>query len=152
MLASAGPFHRFPRSSRNLFPPSYPQRLDRMTSYLSGAPGSRQVQVTWINSAGQGTSLVAPIDNAEAPIWGDKVFGLSDLIFELAGVGPMRVRKNKSDPDAPLIPLSFRDLMWYCYLDQDELDSTFFHLEPEDPRRPKAGTLCDLFLVTIRNG
>ena len=100
--------------------------------------GSRQVQVTWINSAGEGTSVVAPIDNAEAPIWGDKVFGLSDLIFELAGVGPMRVRKNKSDPDAPLIPLSFRDLMWYCYLDQDELDSTFFHLEPEDPRAPKS--------------
>lgn len=50
----------------------------------------------------------------------------------------MRVRRNKSDPDAPLIPLSFRDLMWYCYLDQDELDSTFFHLETEDPRSPKS--------------
>ena len=28
--------------------------------------------------------------------------------------------------------------MWYCYLDQDELDSTFFHLESEDPRSPKS--------------
>ena len=83
---------------------------------------------------------MAPIDNSDTPIWGTNVFGLSDLIFELAGIGPMRVRKNKSDPDAPLIPLSFRDLMWYCYLDQDELDSTFFHLEAEDPARPRAAT------------
>ena len=50
----------------------------------------------------------------------------------------MKVRRNKTDPDAPLIPLSFRDVMWYCYLDQDELDSTFFHLEYEDPRMPKS--------------
>ena len=81
---------------------------------------------------------MAPVDNAPSPIWGDKVYGLSDLIFELSGVGPMRVRRNKTDPDAPLIPLSFRDVMWYCYLDQDELDSTFFHLEAEDPRSPKS--------------
>jgi hypothetical protein len=100
--------------------------------------GSRQVQVSWTSESGEGASLMAPIDNAPSPIWGDKVYGLSDLIFELAGVGPMRVRRNKTDPDAPLIPLSFRDIMWYCYLDQDELDSTFFHLETEDPRSPKS--------------
>src|SRR4249919_3769037 len=63
--------------------------------------GSRQVQVSWTNEAGENASLMAPIDNAPAPIWGDKVYGLSDLIFELAGVGPMRVRRNKTDPDAP---------------------------------------------------
>ena len=100
--------------------------------------GSRQVQVTWLDGNGESASLMAPIDNAASPIWGDKVYGLSDLIFELAGIGPMRVRRNKTDPDAPLIPLSFRDIMWYCYLDQDELDSTFFHLETEDPRSPKS--------------
>jgi hypothetical protein len=100
--------------------------------------GSRQVQVTWVNENGESASLMAPIDNAPSPIWEDKVYGLSDLIFELAGVGPMRVRRNKTDPDAPLVPLSFRDIMWYCYLDQDELDSTFFHLEAEDPRSPKS--------------
>ncbi len=87
---------------------------------------SNQVQVTWINEAGAGASVLAPIENSERPIWNENIFGLSDLIFELAGVGPMKVRRNKTDPDAPLIPLSFRDMMWYCYLDQDELDSTFF--------------------------
>ena len=99
---------------------------------------SNQVQVTWIDGDNNGASILAPIDTSEAPIWKENVFGLSDLIFELAGVGPMKVRRNKSDPDAPLIPLSFRDVMWYCYLDQDELDSTFFHLELDDVRMPKS--------------
>lgn len=99
---------------------------------------SNQVQVSWLDSDENGASVLAPIDNAENPIWKDNIYGLSDLIFELAGVGPMKVRRNKTDPDAPLIPLSFRDVMWYCYLDQDELDSTFFHLESEDPRMPKS--------------
>jgi hypothetical protein len=100
--------------------------------------GSNQVQVTWLNEEGQGATVLAPIENADYPIWEKDIFGLSDLIFYLAGIGPMRVRRNKTDPDAPLIPLSFRDVMWYCYLDQDELDSTFFHLERDDPRNPKS--------------
>lgn len=100
--------------------------------------GSNLVQVTWKNTSGEGAAVLAPIDNSEAPIWGEKIFGLSDLIFDLAGIGPMMVRRNKTDPDAPLVPLSFRDVMWYCYLDQDRLDSTFFHLENEDPRMPKS--------------
>ncbi len=100
--------------------------------------GSNLVQVTWKNPSGVGAFVLAPIDNAESPIWGENIFGLSDLIFELAGVGPMKVRRNKTDPDSPLIPLSFRDVMWFCYLDQDRLDSTFYHLENEDPRMPKS--------------
>ncbi len=100
--------------------------------------GSNQVQVTWRDQDGAGASVLAPIDNSERPIWKDTIYGLSDLIFELAGVGPMKVRRNKSNPDAPLIPLSFRDVMWYCYLEQGDLDSTFFHLEIEDPRCSKS--------------
>lgn len=99
---------------------------------------SNQVQVSWLDRNENGASVLAPIDNGENPIWKDNVFGLSDLIFELAGVGPMKVRRNKTDPDAPLIPLSFRDVMWYCYLDQDKLDSTFFHLEFDNPRMSKS--------------
>jgi hypothetical protein len=99
---------------------------------------SNQVPVSWAAEDGTGASVVAPTDNATSPIWGDSVYGLSDLIFFLAGVGPMRVRRNKTDPDAPLIALSFRDVMWYCYLEQDDLDSTFYHVESDDPRLPKS--------------
>lgn len=55
---------------------------------------SNQVQVSWLDRNENGASILAPIDNAENPIWKDNIFGLSDLIFELAGVGPMKVRRN----------------------------------------------------------
>jgi hypothetical protein len=54
---------------------------------------------------------------------------LSDLIFWLSAITPPRVRKSKLQQDSELGRLSIRDLLWYCYLDQDEIDSSFFHLD-----------------------
>lgn len=54
---------------------------------------------------------------------------LSDLIFLLSGVHPPRVRRSKIRQDSETGRLSIRDLLWYCYLDQDEIDSSFFHLD-----------------------
>lgn len=54
---------------------------------------------------------------------------LSDLIFWLSGISPPRVRKSKTKQDAETARLSIRDLFWYCYLDQDEIDSSFFNLD-----------------------
>lgn len=85
------------------------------------------VHVLWTDEGGE-HHLLVPIDPGRSPIYGDIVFNLSDLIFDFCGVKPLRVRKNKTDNDAPLIRLSFRDLMWYCYLDQNELDNAFFKL------------------------
>lgn len=56
---------------------------------------------------------------------------LSDLIFWLSGIVPPRVRKSKSRQDSDTARLSIRDLLWYCYLDQDSMDSSFFHLEED---------------------
>lgn len=56
---------------------------------------------------------------------------LSDLIFWLSGVQPPRVRKSKLKDDSKTVRLSVRDLLWYCYLDQDNIDSAFFHLEED---------------------
>lgn len=54
---------------------------------------------------------------------------LSDLIFSLSGIFPPRVRKSKIRQDSDTARLSIRDLLWYCYLDQDSMDFSFFHLE-----------------------
>lgn len=94
-----------------------------------GAQETSSVRVTWSDGQQQMGSVNAPLDAAEAPIFGDDVFNLSDLIFKLAGTQPIKVRRSKFDPDSPLVRLSFRDLMWYCYLRQDHLDSSFFSLE-----------------------
>lgn len=88
------------------------------------------VEVTWQNNQNQSGSVRAPIKKASSqPIWANDVFNLSDLIFHLAGLTPIKVRRSKQDEKSPLIRLSFRDLLWYCYLAQDHLDSSFYRLE-----------------------
>jgi tetratricopeptide (TPR) repeat protein len=59
---------------------------------------------------------------------GTKVEVLSDLIFMLAGKTPPMVRRSKLNEDSELSRLTIRDLLWFCYLDQDTIDSDFFHL------------------------
>lgn len=88
---------------------------------------SNQVHVIWSDQEGE-HHLTAPVRPGDRPIYGDSVYNLSDLIFVFCGIRPIKVRRSKSDGDSPLIRLSFRDLMWYCYLDQNHLDSSFFHL------------------------
>lgn len=73
-------------------------------------------------------SLVVPIEAGEEVIPDSGVENLSDFIFFLAGMTPPRVRKSKAREDSDLQRLSIRNLLWYCYLDQDEIDSDFFHL------------------------
>ncbi|MBW4444287.1 MAG: AAA family ATPase [Plectolyngbya sp. WJT66-NPBG17] len=56
---------------------------------------------------------------------------LSDLIFYVAGHKPPRVRKSKTRNDSELTRLSIRNLLWYCYVDQDNIDSSFFNLDKD---------------------
>ena len=60
---------------------------------------------------------------------GTEVENLSDLVFFLSGLNAPRVRRSKKRIDSEVARLSIRDLLWYCYLDQDEIDSSFFHLQ-----------------------
>lgn len=92
-----------------------------------------RVTITWRNSDGEGAQVSAPTQGREDAIWedhdGQKLYTVSDTVFYLLGVKPPMVRKNKIDPDAELVRLSFRDMMWYCYLKQEEMESTFFRLD-----------------------
>lgn len=88
------------------------------------------VRVTWESENKNDTgSLLAPLSKGPTPILAENVFNLSDLIFHFSGVDPIKVRRSKTDPDSPLVRLSFRDVMWYCYLEQERLDSSFFRME-----------------------
>lgn len=57
---------------------------------------------------------------------------LSDLVFYLAGIRPPRVRRSKLRENSELSRLSMRDLLWFCYLDQETIDSNFFQLDGGD--------------------
>lgn len=90
---------------------------------------SDQIQVNWENDKKDKFSVIAPKKPTSEPIWGDNIYNLSDLIFYLLKTTPIKVKRSKQDVESPLVRLSFRDIMWYCYLDQDHLDSSFFRLE-----------------------
>ena len=94
------------------------------------ATDTQAVRVSWGSSDSEFESVNAPIRAGDiALIDGGDVYNLSDLLFFLCGVTPIKVRRKFRDPESPLIRLSFRDVWWYCYLDQTELDSSFFRLE-----------------------
>ena len=94
------------------------------------ATDTQTVRVSWGNSDSAVESVNAPIPAGDVQLIDDvDVYNLSDLLFFLGGVTPIKVRKRFRDPDSPLVRLSFRDVWWYCYLDQTELDSSFFRLE-----------------------
>lgn len=63
---------------------------------------------------------------------GTGIENLSDLLFWMSALVPPRVRKSKTKADSETKRLSMRNLLWYCYLDQDEIDSSFFHLDSRD--------------------
>ncbi len=87
------------------------------------------VRVTWEKGNQDRGSALAPLQQSESPILSGDVFTLSDLLFYFAGITPIKVRKSKMDPESELVRLSFRDVMWYCYLRQEDLDSSFFEME-----------------------
>lgn len=98
-----------------------------------GAEDTKSVRVTWSRGEDDIGSVNAPLSAGEAPLLDAEIYNLSDLLFHLCGVEPIKVLKRSRDPDSPLIRLSFRDIWSYCYLDQTHLDSSFFRLE--DPFR-----------------
>ena len=94
------------------------------------ATDTQAVRVSWSNGDSDFESVNAPIQAGDVRLIDDgDVYNLSDLLFFLCGVTPIKVRKRFRDPESRLIRLSFRDVWWYCYLDQAELDSSFFRLE-----------------------
>jgi rubrerythrin len=91
------------------------------------------VRVSWSHHDKDIGSVNAPLAATDVPVLGEEVYNLSDLLFFLCGITPIKVRKRTRDPDSPMVRLSFRDIWSYCYLDQTHLDSSFFRLE--DPFR-----------------
>lgn len=98
-------------------------------TFERGAADTQEVRVTWSRGEQDIGSVSAPLVAGEVRLLEANVYNLSDLIFYLCGAEPIKVLKRARDPDSPMIRLSFRDIWWYCYLDQTHLDSSFFRLE-----------------------
>ncbi len=90
--------------------------------------GEGSVRVSWIEDDGEPISLQIRAKGDGPVVYGEDVVNLSDLIFRILGYPIIRVRKRTGDDDSPMVRLSFRDLLKFCYLEQEELDSSFFRL------------------------
>jgi len=99
------------------------------------ATESSNVRVTWINENSKGTTVSAPVSPSQKLVWGTNVYSLSDLIFELLGINTLKISSNKNLDEAKIVRLSLRNFLWYCYLEQHHLDSSFYRLE--DPIRSR---------------
>jgi rubrerythrin len=90
--------------------------------------GGSTIDVSW--QSGDNTERIAfPTAAGGAPILDDDVYNLSDFLMKKIGYGVIKVPARKLDPESNLHRLSFRDFFKLCYLDQPELDSSFFVLE-----------------------
>ena len=95
---------------------------------IERAKGEGFARVSWIEDDDEPISLQVRAKGDGPVVYGDDVVNLSDLIFRLLGYPIIRVRKRTGDDDSPMVRLSFRDLLKFCYLEQEELDSSFFRL------------------------
>jgi rubrerythrin len=92
------------------------------------AQGSQQVRLTWeprggVRDGREAGQALVPTGPAEAEE--GELANFSDYMFFLFGRSPIRVRRSKDDPDSPLVRLGFRAFLPFCYLRQEDLDSSF---------------------------
>ncbi len=91
--------------------------------------GENQLQITWSQEGLSPTSvLVAARGDGAAVVQAD-IRNLSDLLLYLLGIPVIKVRKRTDDPESSLIRMSMRDILTFCYLPQEGLDSEFFLLQ-----------------------
>ena len=97
--------------------------------HLKRDSASNQIRANW-KEGDDVIEVMIPARKAEGEVIpGSGIEVVSDLIYVLAGHTPPKVRKSKQKEESDLGRLSLRDLLWYCYLDQDSMDSSFFHLD-----------------------
>jgi hypothetical protein len=106
-------------------------QLEGVSIVVERPRDSGQVIASW----NDGSAILQVILPAREPqgivIPGTPVENLSDLLFWLSGFTPPRVRQSKIKDETALGRVSVRDLLWFCYLDQASMDSSFFHLDAD---------------------
>lgn len=124
-----GDFEKTPALQSQLISASLLSQIEDNEVLFEREKGSNNIQVSWKKGEKIVGSVLAPLDSAQSPIWENSVYNISDLIFYLMNFSTIKVRRSKINENSPLVRLSFRDIMWYCYLEQDFLDSSFYNLE-----------------------
>ena len=70
-------------------------------TFERGAEDTQAVRVTWTRGEDDFGSVNAPLTAGDATLLEAEVYNLSDLLFHLCGVEPIKVLKRSRDPDSP---------------------------------------------------
>ncbi len=106
-------------------------KINDTTLSLERSINSNQLIASW-KREDEDYKIVIPARQADGVVIPEtEVEVVSDLIYHIAGYVPPKVRKSKIKEETELNRLSFRNLLWYCYLDQDNIDNNFFHLDKD---------------------
>ena len=124
-----GDFQLSPALQSEFFSATLTLELEQSMLTIERQRDSKNVLASWTRNDGPYSVLLPARVAAGEVVPETGIETLSDLIFYLSGVNPPRVRKSKIKEDSKAVRLTIRDLLWYCYLDQDHIDSSFFHLE-----------------------
>lgn len=89
---------------------------------------NNEVRITW-RKDNEIESLLVKTTKQDIPIYSNNIYSYSDLLFYLMGSEPIKFKRSRREKDSPLITMTFRNLMWYCYLEQDEIDTSFYSLD-----------------------
>lgn len=104
--------------------------LANATLTIERARQSDNVRVDWTTMEGAYFEGVIPARDPRGEfIKGTGVETLSDLVFYLSGVPISKVQVGKTTGNTDTGRISLRDLLWYCYLEQDTIDNSFFNLD-----------------------
>lgn len=91
---------------------------------------SDNVRVEWTTTDNKYYKSVISAREAKGEIIkGTGVETLSDLIFYLSGTRITKVQVGKTTGNTDTGRISLRDMLWYCYLEQDTIDNSFFNLD-----------------------
>ena len=131
-----GELEKTPAIIKELVSVSLELAIEDYNVLLEREANSNQVRVSWVDKEQQAATVLAPIQPGTKEIWGNNIFSLSDLLFHLLHFKTLKVPTNQNLEEAKLKRVTMRNFMWYCYLDQHHLDSSFYRLE--DPSRNKS--------------
>ncbi|MEP3072420.1 AAA family ATPase [Maricaulis sp.] len=86
------------------------------------------IRATWEEEEGVRQASI-PVKAGTEEVLEGGIYGFSDFLLTRMGLGVLKVRKSRLDPDSKYERLSFRDFFTFNYLDQFDLDSSLFELE-----------------------
>jgi len=131
-----GGFERTPSLTKELVSAALELNIGEYHVLLErDALNDNAISATCVDKESNAFTVSVPVTGGIRPVWDDKVYNISDLIFYLLNLNVLRIPANRSKEETSLVRLSMRNFMWYCYLDQSKLDNSFFRME--DPQKSR---------------